>query len=372
MLKRLLLCSVLLVATRVFATDGISEEAIKLFGSEEAKGRIAKGALFIDGEFIRAPYSVTREGNVILVNGKVASRLTPKPKAEESEEVEPEESAEEDVAEADSTEGSDEMPTLDDSDFATSTSTPKTSEIDKRLASKGGSIDDRLAAKRKRSELKSQSKGGFNTGVDADGNKTGYDPEALFEEADYTYTPPSKPEPKAVPYIRPETQLSAKERAEQAKARDAELASQDSDDSAEESPEESGDEEIAESGASSDEFLAALSEAEVERYTKALTARRRAIENTLKVDGLILLSSSSFAVKAEKRPTMWRFMLSLPELCEESSPSELYSKWGTTVPRGYLQLIHRNRADNLTNMKTILLRIKREAKAAKERSRNRI
>lgn len=374
MLKKLLLCSLLLGATRVFATASISEEAIKLFGTEEAKGRIAKGALFIDGEFVRAPYSVTREGNVILVNGKVASRLTPKPKSDEPEEVEPEEPEEvETVEEEDSTEGSDEMPTLDESDFATSTSTPKPSEIEKRLASKGGSIDDRLAAKRRRADLKSQSKGGFNTGLDADGKKVAYNPEALFEEADYTYTPPSKPEPKAVPYIRPEAQLSAKERAELAKAREAKRAAIDAEeDAAGAQPETSGDEEIADAETSSDEAFSALSEAEVERYTKALTARRKAIENTLKVDGLVLLSSSSFAVKAEKRPTMWRFMLDLPKHFEESSSDSLCSKWSTTVPRGYLQLIHKHRSENEANMKTILLRIKREAKSAKERSRSRL
>lgn len=375
MLKQLLFCSVLLGATCTFATAGVSDEAVKIFGSEEAKERIAKGAVFIDGEFIRAPYSVTREGNVILVNGKIANRFTVEAKAEEPEpEVEEIEESTEPEVEDDS--GSDEMPTLDDSDFDTPTTAKKTSEIEKRLASKGGSIDDRLAAKKKRLELKNESKGGFNTGLDENGKKiSSYDPEALFEESDYTYTPPSKPEPKAVPYIRPEAQLSAKERAEQAKARDAEIAARGSSDDEPDIGEggdgsdEIGDVEIA---AASEESFEGLSEKEIALYTRRFAARRAAIENALKVNGLVLLSSTTDGVKAEKQNIMRRFMLDLPELCEASSSKPLIDKWGKMLPRAYLQLIYNNRDKNTAASKTLILRIKRETKNEARRSRNRI
>lgn len=379
MLKKLLLCSVLMGAATVFATAGVSDEAVKIFGSEEAKERVSKGALFIDGEFVRGPYSVTREGNVILVNGKIASRFTvkvkadePEPEVEETEDEAPEETAEEEV----STEGSDDMPTLDDSDFSTPAKTTRTSTIEKKLAGKSGGIEAKLAAQKKKKELKQQSKGTFNTGRDADGSKTTYDPEALFEEADYTYTQPSKPEPPAVPYIRPEAQLSAKERAERAKAKDAEIAARgtardeaEAEDVAEaDEPEVDNSTEVADSG----ESFEGLSDADAKRYTAAFNKRRDLIERSLKMNRLVLLSAASSGMKTEKQPIMWRFMQDLPTLCDSDSATKLISKWGTTVQPGYLKLIHENRKKNEPAMKTIINRIKREAKAAKERSRNRI
>lgn len=379
MLKKLLLCSVLLGAVPAFATAGVSDEAVKIFGTDEAKERIAKGALFIDGLFIRGPYSVTREGNVILVNGRIANRFKVKASAGEPEPEEEEPVADADASEAEipeieeaPEEASDEVPTLDDVAPARSTA-KQPSAIEKRLATRGGGIDDRLAARKKQQDLKKASAAGsFNTG-----KGTGYDPEALFEEADYTYTPPSKPEPKAVPYIRPEAQLSAKERAAKAKAKDAEImarasAKDEADTGADVAEADTADADDVPAVAAADESFDGLSDKEIAAYTKRFAARRAAIESALKVNGLVLLSSASDGVKAEKQPIMWRFMQDLPALCEASSSEKLLSKWGKLLPRAYLQLIYDNREKNATNMKTILLRIKRESKAAKERSRNRI
>lgn len=375
MLKKLVLCSVLLGTSCAFATAGVSGEAVKLFGSEEAKERVAKGALFIDGVFVRGPYSVTREGNVILVNGRIANRFKAEAKADEPEpEPEPEiaetdSAGEDEIPELD--DPADDMPSLDDSP-APAAAADKPSEIEKRLASRGGGIEDRLAAKRKKQELKaSSSSGSFNT------SNSAYDPEALFEEADYTYTPPSKPEPKAVPYIRPEAQLSAKERAAKAKARDAEImarasAKDDADSGADADVAGSDNADTAPAVAAADESFDGLSEKEIAAYTKRFAARRTAIENALKVNGLVLLSSATDGVKAEKQPIMWRFMQDLPTLCEADSSEKLLAKWGKMLPRAYLQLIYENHDKNAANMKTLLLRIKRESKAAKQRSRNRL
>lgn len=382
MLKKLLLCSVLMGATSVFATAGVSDEAVKIFGTAEAKERVAKGALFIDGEFIRAPYSVTREGNVILVNGKIASRFTVKARAEETEpeveETAAEETVEEETAPEESAEevadSADEMPTLDESDFDTPAKTTRTSTIEKKLAGKSGGIEAKLAAKQKKKDLKKQSQGTFNTG-------SSYNPEALFEEADYTYTPPSKPEPKAVPYIRPESALSLKERAEKAKEKEAEIAaarttkrdeadSTDVVDTVEETP-DSGDTDIAVADDTTETF-GDLSDADVKRYTAAFDKRRALIEAALKRDYLVFLSSASSGMVQKPKNIMWNFVQTLPDLCDSGSSKKLMDKWSTVFPRTYLQRIYENREKNTTNMKILLLRVKREAKAAKERSRNRI
>lgn len=381
MLKKLLLCSVLMGATSVFATAGVSDEAVKIFGTAEAKERVAKGALFIDGEFIRGPYSVTREGNVILVNGKIASRFTVKARAEEDEpkveETVTEEAVEEETATEESAEevadSSDEMPTLDESDFDSPAKTTQTSTIEKKLAGKSGGIEAKLAAKQKKKDLKKQSQGTFNTG-------SSYDPEALFEEADYTYTPPSKPEPKAVPYIRPEAALSAKERAEKAKAKDAEIAARstkrdEADDTADvdtvDETDDTGDTDVAVSDDSTETF-GDLSDVDVKRYTAAFDKRRALIEAALKRDYLVFLSSASSGMAQKPRNIMWNFVQTLPDLCEADSSKKLMDKWGTVFPRSYLQRIYENREKNATSMKILILRVKREAKAAKERSRNRI
>jgi len=69
---------------------------------------------------------------------------------------------------------------------------------------------------------------------------------------------------------------------------------------------------------------------------------------------------------------MWRFIQSLESLLKASSASNLQSQWGRTLPRAYLQLIYDNRDSNTREMKTIILRVTREAKEAKERANSRI
>lgn len=370
MLKKLLLCTALLGAACSFATPGVSDEAVRIFGSEEAKERVSRGALFIDGVFVRGPYSITREGNVILVNGRIANRFKVAAKTAEPEpepaEAEPEtgDDAAEEIGE------SDEMPSLEESDYAApAAETRQTSTIEKKLAARGGGIEARLAAKKRKQDLKASSSGSFNTG-------SSYDPEALFEEADYTYTPPSKPEPKAVPYIRPEAQLSAKERAAKAKAKDAEMMARSAGNADADSDADTGsntvDSKTDAVADAADETFEGLSDKEIAAYTKRFAARRAAIENTLKANGLVLLVSTTDSVKAEKPSIMWRFIPDLAELCEADSSARLIAKWEKVIPRAYLQLMYDNRKENDAAMKTLLLRVKRESKAARERSRNRI
>ena len=81
MLKRMLMVAALMGAGLAAAAEEVSDMAIQLFGKEESGKRVETGALFIDGLYIKGPYEVTRQGNVIFINGRVASRFKVEAKA---------------------------------------------------------------------------------------------------------------------------------------------------------------------------------------------------------------------------------------------------------------------------------------------------
>ncbi len=367
MLRQVLLGAALTVAAGVFATEGVSEMAVKLFGKEEAAKRVSEGALFVDGLYVKGPYSVTREGNVILVNGRVASRFKVESKADAKAKSDARAAQEDPAADGSgavsdedgATVGSDPTPTLGNAS-APAADNRKVSAIEERLAKKGGgSIEARLAAKAKAKDLKAQSSaGGFNR------EPVGNDPLALFEEADYTYTPPSRPEPKAVPYIRPAAQKSMAERMAAAKAKDAEVAARPVAKPAEEAEPE-GD-------AIATESFDNLTDEEIAAYIQRFDRFRDLIEKSLTEDRLVLLSSANAGAKAEKRPVMRRFVASLGKLCAAPDASRLIAQWGTTLPRGYLSKIYDNRDANAREMRTLLLRVAREVKEERERAERRL
>ena len=368
MLKQILLSLAFLGATSVFATEGVSEMAVQLFGKEEAGKRVSEGVVFIDGQYVRAPYSVTREGNVILVNGRIASRFKVESSAAKEEPAAEDDGAstgyvsEEEGADI----GSDATPTIEDVPEAPKEAPKKTSTIEAKLAKKGGgSIDERLAAKQKAKDLKkASSKGSFNTEPESK------DPMALFEEADYTYTPPSKPEPPAVPYVRPAAQKSMSERMAEARKKDPTAAKK---------PEEvaeaataAGDEAEAGEDVVAVESFDDLTEEEIADYTQRFTERRAAIEKALAADGMVFLSSKASGMKVIKRKDAQRFIAQFEELCKAKSSAKLIEKWGRSMPRAYLQRIYDNRTENLKNMKSLFMRLKREEKANKGRSKPRL
>lgn len=366
MLRQMLLGVALTFAVGAFATEGVSEMAVKLFGKEEATKRVAEGALFIDGLYVKAPYSVTREGNVILVNGRIASRfkvegkLDAKAKADaETLRNDPGTDGAGAVSDKDgATIGSDPTPTLG-GQGAGATPQNKTSAIEERLAKKGGgSIEARLAAKEKAKNLKAQSAtGSFNQ------EAVSKDPLALFEEADYTYTPPSRPEPKAVPYIRPAAQKSMGQRMADAKAKDAEVATRAT------KPVAGGEEE---GDAIATESFDNLTDEEIAAYTQRFAKFRALIEKSLADDRLVFLSSANAGAKAEKRPVMRRFVASLGKLCAAPDAKPLIAQWGATLPRGYLGKIYDNRDANNREIRTLLLRVAREVKEERERAERRL
>jgi hypothetical protein len=370
MLKQILLSLAFLGATSVFATEGVSEMAEQLFGKEEAGKRVSEGVVFIDGQYVRAPYAVTREGNVILVNGRIASRF----KVESSAAKEEPPPAEDDgastgyVSEEEGADiGSDATPTLDDVPEAPKEAPKKTSTIEAKLAKKGGgSIEERLAAKQKAKNLKNaSSKGSFNTEPESK------DPMALFEEADYTYTPPLKPEPPAVPYVRPAAQKSMTERMAEARKKDP-TAAKKPEEVAEATAEAAGGEAEGGEDVVAVESFEDLTEEEIADYTKRFTERRAAIEKALAADGMVFLSSASSGMKVTKRKDAQRFLEQFEELCKAKSSAKLIEKWGRSLPRAYLQRIFDNRTENLKNMKSLFMRMKREAKSNKGRSKPRL
>ncbi len=372
MLNRILLGMALMGACCAFATEGVSDMATKLFGKEETSKRVATGAVFVDGLYLKGPYSVTREGNAILINGRVVSRFkvesaVANEKAKKAAtdtaatKTDPAASGEDVVSDqAGSTiNGGDPVPTLPNTE-KTSRTSKGASKFDTALAKRGGGLETTLAAKKRAKELAAKSATGtFNTSA------TSSDPMALFEEADYTYTPPSKPEAKAVPYVRPASQKSVKERLEAFTL--AEKAKAEKGTSITTNP-AAGDEEDVIATESFDD----LSEQEIADYIKKFSTRRATLEKLLEADSLLLLASNTSATKVEKRPIMWRFVLSLGKLCETPSADKLQNQWGRTLPRAYLQKIYDNRVSNSTEMKTLVLRVTREDKEARERSKNRL
>lgn len=372
MLKQMLMGLTLFGAVMAQATEGVSDMAVQLFGKEAAEKRVSTGVVFIDGLYIKAPYSVTREGNVILINGQIASRFKVESAmagaiatAKEAAKNDP--AMQEGVVSetAGATIGSDDTPTI---------ATPKPGKekgargptaLEEKIAKQyanGTGLEAKLAAQKRAKELKEASgKGSFNSASSGSG-----DAMALFEEADYTYTPPAKPEPKAVPYIRPAAKESFAERAAKNKARADELAAQAKAAAAGNQETEAAEDEIA------TEDFENLSEEEIADITKRASDRRAQLEKLLGADSMIFLSASTSAAKVEKKASMQRFVLSLEKLCAASSADALVKQWGKSLPAGYLRKIYDNRATNAPEMKTLLLRVNREVKEAKERASRRL
>ncbi len=342
MLKKICLGLALCCAMSAFAAEGVSEMAVQLFGKQAATKKVETGAVFIDGLFVKAPYEVSYEGNCILINGQVASRFKVTSAASEK--------AAADAAAASGDEGSDGTGAVSEEDGASIADEPApkrkgASELDKRLAKRGGGIEARLAAKNK----KKGAKGGaaaFNT------EAASVDPTALFEEADYTYTPPKRPDPAPVPYIRPAASKSTAERLADAKAR-------------EEAQKNRGKQaDVAESAEDelSTEDFDGLTEAEIKDYTEQFAKRRATLEKYLANDYLVLLSSNTSATKAEKKATMQRFVLAICKLNSKSTEAKFVAQWKKDFPAGYLRRIYANRKMNIKALSALEKRIKAAAK----------
>ena len=174
MVKQLLLGLALCGAMVLSATEGVSDMAVQLFGKEAATKRVDKGVVFIDGLYVKAPYSVTREGNVILINGQIASRFKVESAvagamatAREAAKNDPAMQGGEISEEAGATIGSDDTPTLESTSKGTKAPAgKKPSALDAKIAKQyanGTGLEAKIAAQKKAKELKEASaKGSFN------------------------------------------------------------------------------------------------------------------------------------------------------------------------------------------------------------------
>ena len=347
MLKRVLAVAALLCAGWAMATEGVSDMAVQLFGRESADKRVETGALFIDGLYVKGPYSVTREGNVILVNGKVASRLKVEARAKAEAERQAALAAERAKAAEEARQAAQDRETARRAERAT----PKA-----RREIRGGLKEQLAQQKRDKAIQDASGQQGFNT------EAAGGDPTALFEEADYTYTPPARPEPKAVPYIRPGAKQNLRQR----------IAARDERESAAKARQQAAEEDSDEAEEAVSEAFDDLTEAEIDAYSKQFAKRRADLEKILANDCLLLLSSQSSGASYKGRATMWRFVTQLGDLCAAGNANRLINAWGKEIPRAYLRRIYDNRAANSTEMEALIRRANEALEDARRRSERRI
>lgn len=354
MLKRMLMVAALMGAGLAAAAEEVSDMAIQLFGKEESGKRVETGALFIDGLYIKGPYEVTRQGNVIFINGRVASRFKVEAKAKAAAEQQAaREAAAKERAEAKAKAAEEAKQAAEDRRTAARAqsggATPR-----QRQNIRGG-LKERQAQKQRDQAIAAASRqSGFNT------DPSGGDPTALFEEADYTYTPPDRPEPKAVPYVRPGAKQNLRQRIA---ARDERVAAAKKQQQAETADD---GEEIA------TENFDDLTDEEIKAYTEQFAKRRATLETLLARDSLLLLSSQSSGALYKNQTTMCRFVTQLGGLCQAGNANKLISAWGKEIPRAYLQRIYNNRTANSTEMESLVRRAKDIIEAARKRSESRI
>ena len=347
MLKRVLTVAALLCAGWATATEGVSDMATQLFGKESAAKRVETGALFIDGRYVKGPYAVTREGNVILINGQIASRLKVEARAKAEAERQAALAAERAKAAEEARQAAQDRETARRAERAA----PKA-----RQNIRGGLKERQAQQKRDKAIQDASGQSGFNT------EATGGDPTALFEEADYTYTPPARPEPKAVPYIRPGAKQNLRQRIA---ARDERVA-------AAKAKTQAAEAEGADAEEVATENFDDLTEAEIDAYAKQFAKRRADLEKILANDCLLLLSSQSSGASYKGRTTMWRFVTQLGDLCAAGNANRLIAAWGKEIPRAYLRRIYDNRAANSTEMESLIRRANDALEDVRRRSERRI
>lgn len=289
MIKRtaLLFAAVAAAFSLVQAKEEVNPLALSLFGETEGKA-VETGAVFIDGLLIRAPYTVSQKGNVILINGTVASRFSVR---HEEPETPPKKS--------------DEAPELKD---APAPRRPAAAQNRGIAMPKAMSPAERraLAAKEKaKRELRPT--GSFNTDPNPNAGAT-----ALFEEADYTYTPPKKPEPKAIPYVRP-AQISASDRIAKMKAVEAEKRAKLEAARAARAAEE-------EAASRAVESFDNLTEEEIASYREQFVKRREILETALEKDSLIFLRSGISATALYPKAEMAQFMVAFYKAIAQDDP----------------------------------------------------
>ncbi len=293
---------------------GIAES---VFGKTEGTP-VETGAVFVDGVLLNAPYTVTQVGNTILINGEVVNRFEVLSAAEKRAKAS---GTDKDVAE--------EAPELPE----VSAKKPATRRV--------LSVEERKAAEKKRKEIEAKfdEKGSFNI------DPVNRNPNALFEEADYTYTPPKREEPKVVPYVRP-VAVSGSERIAQQRARAEEMKAE--------------REERTNPFREVEESFDSLSEKEIEQYKAQFVKRRAVLENALQGDGMIVCASMNSATAVLTKPEMQKFLVGFFNAMGKDNQKMMPSN--PKIHKAYVAKMWENRATSKPALVTILKRLKEAAK----------
>ncbi len=294
----------------------VDEVAVGLFGTTEGE-EIAKGAVFVDGLLLKAPYKVVQKGNVILVNDTVVSRFEVL-SAEEKKNAGTDEAAAEE-----------ETPP----EPAATSSKPAKPRV--------MSVEERKEADKKKKELQAKfaEKSTFNI------DPVSKDPNALFEEADYTFTPPKKEEPKAIPYVRPAS-VSGSERIAMQRARAEEMKAE--------------REERNNPFKTVQESFESLSEAEIAKYKEQFVKRRETLEKVLKQDGMLFLASMNSGTAVFNKQEMGRFLVAFYKALPKDNRKLVPAM--PKMNKAYVDKIWENRKANKAPLTAILKRLQSESK----------
>lgn len=326
MIKRMALALAALVAvfSLARAQDGVDPLAVSLFGETDG-AKVSTGVVFIDGLLIPAPYTVSQKGNVIFVNGKVASRFS--------------------VEHEEETAAPDDAPVLEDNPAPSrSSASPSSASRSVAMPKAMSPAERRAAAAREKAKREIRPTGGFNTDPNPNAGAT-----ALFEEADYTYTPPKKPEPKAIPYVRPAA-VSGSDRIAKMKAVEAEKRAK----------LEAARAAAAEAAERAVENFDSLTEDEIAAYKEQFTKRRDILEKALKSDNLIFLSSGVSSTALYPKAEMAQFMVAFYKAISKDDPKTMAVN--SKMKAAYLNDIWANRDKSKDALAPILKRIVAEAK----------
>lgn len=346
----------------------ILPEAVALFGESEG-APIRTGIVFVDGRFVRPPYKVSRRGNGIFINGQLFQKLmiapTP-PASEEPDEASAPAPAPAPEPKTASDAGATDEKAADDVPDLKVDVDEKVPDVDAAGYVPEGVDNVRAPTLSGQRSTSLTPMGGSRQAADA--KKKQFDPNDLFEDADFTFSLPRRPEPKAVPYVRPAAEKSMKERAEEARAKEA----------AEAERRKAAAAASAEGGAAvtpsvrpavepagSAESFEGFDQARVEAAQKSMDALCKRYEALLKRGDLVYggtLSPRGSYIKRVGEP----FFKALPELLSITTAADFTAKVQAqgfvAIDSRLTQLIFQHRVFNRSPVTTYVKQMEREAR----------
>lgn len=371
----------------------ISPAAEATFGTRESDGKaINDGAVFVDGKFLRAPYTVTRKGNGLFINGTLVKKVSisaEDPTAKKGAAEERPASVEDELGFSDFVEKPDPAPVAAQ-DAHGQAGSEGGYVSDKEGASIGGkkpvpsdvpTLDESTAPKEKPKDVFQRRKEKAEQKV--------YNETELFEEADYTFTPPKRPEPPAVKYIRPAT-TTLKERAEAQKAKEEEAAKKRAEAKGKGETLEVPDEGVAgetvadtpDAGTpESTESFEGLSEERIERAKKVMDATCAKYERALRAGKMLLfMVADSWDKEASVKATE-SFLMEVPDILKDAADAKAFvaavnAKFPVAeypyLDANVLTQIYDNIAANRSSLGLVAAKLKREQKQREEARKRRL